>query len=331
MTPERIQQMAFAFAPPLLVEAAIEHQVFDLLHDGPKTVDEMVAASGASPRGMRALLNGLVALELLARQGDAFGLSLEAETFLVSGKPDYQGGMFRHISHQLLPHWLKLSQSVKTGRPSAAVNQQSFGGEFFREFVEDLFPRGYAAARRLGESLGIASANGPIRVLDLAAGSGVWSIALAEQSDHVSVTAVDWAEVIPVTRRVAERRGVADRYAFVSGDLLKAEFGEGYQVATLGQILHSEGESRSRQLLKKVFDALAPGGTIAIAEILPNEQRTGPPAALIFAVNMLVHTDEGDTYSFGEISKWLSEAGFVDCRELPAPGPFPLVLATRPE
>jgi len=167
-------------------------------------------------------------------------------------------------------------------------------------------------------------------VLDLAAGSGVWSIALAEKSPRVEVTVVDWPAVIPVCQKVTARRGVADRYHYVAGDLLEADFGSGHQAATLGHILHSEGERRSRRLLQKTFAALAPGGVIAVAEMTPNEDRTGPPFALIFALNMLVHTDEGDAFTFGEVSAWLREAGFVNPRQLDAPAPSPLILADRP-
>src|ERR1041385_6596776 len=107
------------------------------------------------------------------------------------------------------------------------------------------------------------------------------------------------------------------------GDLLDADFGQGHNIATIGHILHSEGPERSRRLLRKVFDALAPGGTVAIAEFIPNNDRTGPPNALIFAVNMLIHTTEGDTFTFKEISAWLREAGFRDVRSLEAPAPSP--------
>jgi ubiquinone/menaquinone biosynthesis C-methylase UbiE len=227
-------------------------------------------------------------------------------------------------------HWMDLPQSVRTGKPATSVNREATGGEFFREFVEDLFPRGYPAARRLAEALEIEKADGPRKVLDLAAGSGVWSIALVESSPHVRATAVDWPEVLPVTRQVTQRRGVADRYRFVEGDLLEVDFGAGYHAAVLGHILHSEGEARSRRLLKKVFDALAPGGAICIAEMVPNQDRTGPAHALIFALNMLVHTDEGDTFTFGEMSRWLTETGFVNPRQLEVPAPSPLILADRP-
>jgi 3-hydroxy-5-methyl-1-naphthoate 3-O-methyltransferase len=169
-----------------------------------------------------------------------------------------------------------------------------------------------------------------VRVLDLAAGSGVWGIAMAQGSEKVSVTAVDWPEVIPVTRKTVSRFGLAGRFSYVEGDLLQVDFGSGYNLATLGHILHSEGRERSQALIKKTFQALAPGGTIAVAEFLVNEDRTGPVNALFFAVNMLVNTDTGDTYSFEEISSWLEAAGFTDARKLDAPGPSPLILATRP-
>jgi hypothetical protein len=116
----------------------------------------------------------------------------------------------------------------------------------------------------------------------------------------------------------------------MAGDLASVDFGTGYQVATLGHILHSEGADRSRALLAKAFAALAPGGTIAIAEWLVDADRTGPPMGLIFAVNMLVNTDQGDTFSFEEIAGWLKAAGFVGPRTLEVPGPAPLVLATKP-
>jgi len=111
--------------------------------------------------------------------------------------------------------------------------------------------------------------------------------------------------------------------------LLDADFGEGYEVATLGHILHSEGEDRSRKLLKKTANALKPGGTIAIGEWLVNDERTEPLNGLMFAVNMLVNTESGDTFSFNEIKRWLEEAGFKNARTLEAPGPSPLVLATK--
>ncbi|MHC1767882.1 MAG: methyltransferase [Verrucomicrobiia bacterium] len=329
-TPDRIMQLAWGYAAPLIIEAAVEHRVFDQLEGGPRSLEELVFATGASRRGLRAILDALTGLELLTKFGPKYALAPESAAFLVSGKPGYHGGFFRHISNQLLPRWLGLSEVVRTGRPNAELNEASGGAEFFAEFVEALVPLSYAAAQKLGEHLGIAESTEPLSVLDLGAGSGVWGIALAEQSPLVHVRAVDWPRVLEVTRRTAQRFHVDDRFVLAAGDLLEADFGTGHEVATLGHILHSEGRERSRRLLKRVFDALAPGGTVAIMEFVPNDDRTGPPAPLLFAVNMLVNTAEGDTFTFAEMSTWLREAGFVNPRLLDVPAVSPLVLATRP-
>jgi ubiquinone/menaquinone biosynthesis C-methylase UbiE len=324
-------QLAWAYAPPLVIEAAIKHRVFDVLDDGPLTIAELARATGASERGLRAILNLLVGFEFASRDHqDRYALTPESSAFLVSTKPGFRGGIIRHTSEHLLPKWLALNEIVQTGRPVRAVNQENEGGTFFHDFVADLFPMSYSIACELGAHLNLAAHAGPVSILDLAAGSGVWSIALAQSCPGARVTVVDWPEVTPVTRAVVERNGLSDRYSYSEGDLLEAGFGSGHTVATLGHILHSEGEARSKKLLAKTFDALASGGTIAIAEFLVNADRRGPISGLIFAVNMLVNTDEGDTYSFEEITEWLLEAGFANARKLEVRGPSPLILATKP-
>jgi ubiquinone/menaquinone biosynthesis C-methylase UbiE len=331
VTPERIHQFAFGYAPPLVLEAAIRHRVFDVLDSGPKSVREISQETGASERGLAAILNALVGLDFLSKDTDgSYSLTPESATFLVSNKPEFQGGLIRHSSEHLVPRWLHLNEVVTTGLPVAPVNQQGPGSDFFHQFVNDIFPMSYHVGQELARHLGLSAAAGPVSVLDLAAGSGVWGIALAQSSYQVRVTAVDWPGVISVTRSTVSRFGLADRFTFVEGDLLEAGFGSGHHVATLGHILHSEGIERSKALLTRTFEALAPGGIIAIAEFLVNQERTGPLNGLFFAVNMLVNTDCGDTYSFEEISAWLGEAGFTNPRTLATHGPSPLILATKP-
>jgi len=178
--------------------------------------------------------------QIEAKRGDRYALTPESEAFLVSTKPAYHGGFFRHAIRQILPKWLHLMEAVRTGRPAVAANQQGDGQKFFAEFVEGLFPLSYKAAQVLGEHLGIPKTRSPVSVLDIGAGSGVWGIALAHQSPHVTIHAVDWPAVLKVTRKLARRHGVGDRLRTVSGDLLKADFGTGHQVATIGHILHSD-------------------------------------------------------------------------------------------
>jgi len=331
VTPERIMQMAWGYVPPLILETAIRHHIFDVLDAGPQTIPEVATSTGASARGLTAVMNALVGLNFLSKDEDSrFALTAESSAFLVSTKPSFQGGLIKHCSEQLIPRWLHINEVVATGNPVTPVNSEKTGGEFFHSFVLDIFPMSYPAAQTLAAHLNYGSSGATVKVLDLAAGSGVWGIAQAQASPRVRVTAVDWPEVIDITKKTSTRFGLADRFSFVEGDLLEADFGSGFGLATLGHILHSEGEARSRKLLDKTFSALGSGGTIAIQEFLVNNERTGPVNGLFFAVNMLVNTQQGDTFSFEEIGSWLEDAGFENARLLESPGPSPLILATKP-
>jgi 3-hydroxy-5-methyl-1-naphthoate 3-O-methyltransferase len=324
-------QFAFAYAPPVMISTAIELGVFDALDSGPKTLDELATTLRASERGLRMLVNALAGFELLVKDGDRYSLTPESGAFLVSSKPAYYGGLFRNICSDHIPTWLRLKEAIQTGRAVRDVTEESQSVEFFQDFVASLFQVNYAPAQALAKALLPAiQSQKPARVLDLAAGSGVWGIALAQQSPEVQVTAVDWEGVLPVTRKTAARFGLENRFSFVPGDMLKVDFGGGYTVAIIGHILHGIGAKDSQTLIRKVASALAPGGTIAIAEYLVNIDRTGPPPSLVFAVNMLLFSAEGDTFSFEEISGWLRGAGLENARLVEAPGPSPLILATKP-
>jgi ubiquinone/menaquinone biosynthesis C-methylase UbiE len=330
ISPEKIMQFAWGFAPTLILSAGIATGVFDVLDKGSLTLAQLASATGCSERGLTSISNALVGMGLLLKNGDAYGATPESSAFLVSTKPSFIGAMLPHLTNQLIPKWLEIDNVVRTGQPSMKVNDAVEGAAFFEQFVGALFAFNYGAANAAADALDIGNATGPVRVLDLAAGSGVWGIALAQRSKQVTVTPVDWPKVLEVTRATAAKFGVADRFTFVGGDLDAADFGKGHNVATLGHILHSEGPERSRSLLKKTLDALAPGGTIVIAEFLVDRERKSNMMGLIFDVNMLVNTTAGQTYSFEEISEWLNDAGFVNARQVPAPGPSPLIFATKP-
>jgi|SRR5579883_2319012 2-polyprenyl-3-methyl-5-hydroxy-6-metoxy-1,4-benzoquinol methylase len=329
-TPEKITRFAWGYVPPLVLEAAVRNGIFDAIDGGAETVADVCAKTGISERGARAIMDALAGMELLVKSdGVRYALSPEAATFLVSRSPTNITGMAARAS-SMMAKWLALSDIVRTGRPERSLNSEAEGAEFFEGLVTDLFPMNYGAARAAAEKLGVSASSEPVRVLDLAAGSGVWSIAIAQRSPNVTVTAVDWPGVLEVTRRTAARFGLADRYSFVAGDLAEADFGSGHNIATLGHILHSEGEERSRALLKKTFHALAPGGTAVIAEFLVNADRSGPLQGLIFNINMLVNSEHGATFSFEEIRGWMEQTGFKDVRTVDAPSPSPLIFATRP-
>jgi len=329
-SPERLLQLVWGFAPTLILDSAVKLRLFDYLENSPRTVEQLAGDTQCSVRGLTALLGALVGFGFLKRKGNRYSLTPESSAFLVSSKPDYHGGFFQTLTRQVMPNWMQLTETVRTGQPPTSVNGQDVGAEFFAELVEGIFPMSYRAAQVVGKHLQLHKVASPFTILDIGAGSGVWGIALAEQSPQAKIVAADWLKVLEVTKRIVARYGLGERLQTLPGDFLEANFGRGHYVATIGHILHSEGRERSRRLLKKVFEALEPGGTVVIAEFMPNNDRTGPPNALLFAVNMLIHTTEGDTFTFEEMSAWLREAGFRDVRLLDAPAPSPLVLATKP-
>src|SRR5256714_12731646 len=251
VSPERLMQFGFAYAPPLIIGAAVANKIFDTLASGAKNVEEVSRQTGASVRGLRAIMNALVGLELLKKSGDKYALTPESEAFLIRNKPGTLAGFFSMNRLRLMQQWMKLDEIVRTGHPAEARNQEGPGTEFFSELVENIIPMSYGSAQALADYLKLADARNQVLVLDLASGSGIWGIVLAQKWPRVRVTAVDWAGMIPTTKRITKKFGVGDRFKFIEGDLLQAGFGDGYDVATLGHILHSEGEERSRQLLKK--------------------------------------------------------------------------------
>lgn len=329
-SPERLMQLAWGFAPPLLIGAAVRIGVFDLLASGPANLADVAAATSASPRGIAALLNALVGLDLLRKDPlGRFRLTAESRAYLVTSAPAYHGAYFHHVTDQLMPNWLHLLESVRSGRPLRPVNGEEAGAAFFEQMVGSLFAPNLPAARLLAEHLGVASALTKVSVLDLAAGSAVWSAAMAQRSPNVVVTAVDWSHVLQTTRGVVEGLGLTGQYRFTAGDVLHADLGTDHDIAVLGQILHCQGEAECMALLRRTHAALKPGGIVAIAEFLVDQRRTEPALGLIFAANMLLNTEAGGTYAFEEIEAWLLAAGFTSIRALEAPAPAPLILASR--
>src|SRR5215469_9744858 len=158
LTPERIMQFVWGYAPTLVIEAAVRHGVFDQLKKGPLTATQVASKTRTSQRGVKGILDVLVSIHLLQRKGERFALTPESAAFLVSSSPAYQGMLFRHISTQLLPSWLQLTEVVRTGRPALKVNSRKQGAEFFAQFVESLFPLSFPAANALGQHLGIPRA-----------------------------------------------------------------------------------------------------------------------------------------------------------------------------
>ena len=248
----------------------------------------------------------------------------------MEGRPGYHGGIVQFSARRQVEPWSKLTECVRTGAPVTALDRPEDAASFWGELVPALFSLNYPAAAQLGRELRRIHPEGELRLLDVAAGSGVWGTAPAQADPAIRVAAFDLPDTLVHTRRTVEQFGLQDRFEFRAGDIRKNDLGDAeFDAAILGHICHSEGAEHSRRLIAKAARALKPGGTIAIAETIPADDRSGPPFPLLFALNMLVFTTEGDTFTLAEFETWLRDAGFQDIRTLQTPSPSPLILATR--
>jgi ubiquinone/menaquinone biosynthesis C-methylase UbiE len=326
--PEILHQLHFSFVPSRVLSAALQLGVFSHISGGRQTVAAVARASGSSERGMRMLLDALIPLGLLTKRGRLYRLSPLAARYLVRKSPDYLGSFFE--SDGLWDSWRQLTQVIRTGKPAYRVERQELAEQFFPVLVRTLHVLQRDRARAATRALDPVGRRKGLRVLDVACGSGVWSIPYAEANRTARVTAQDFPGILKVSRQYLQRHGVLRQYDFLPGDLSSVEYGVSrYDLAILGNIVHSEGERSSRALFCKLHRALAPGGRVVIVDMVPNDQRTGPAFPVFFALNMLVNTESGDTFTLAEYTRWMKEAGFARVLTREIGSHSPLIIGIR--
>ncbi|MEW6738047.1 MAG: class I SAM-dependent methyltransferase [Acidobacteriota bacterium] len=309
VSPEQILQMDFSPALSRVLHTGVQLAVFTHIAAGHHTVEEIARAAGASQRGMRMLLDVLVSFQLLAKTNSSYQLSPLAAEFLVRGKPDYIGAIMEN--DRMWESWGHLTEVVRSGEPIERIESQQAAENFFPILVRSLHVLNRRPARRTAEILLADRTEKGLKVLDIACGSGIWGIAIAEADPSAQITAQDFPGMLDVTREYLRQHGVENRYDFLPGDLKQVDLGtDRFDLALLGNIVHSEGEASSRDLFARLYRALRPEGRIVIIDMVPNDERTNPAFPLVFALNMLLHTKEGDTYTLAEYRQWLNNAGF---------------------
>ncbi len=306
----------WAFGRTRTLQAAIELGLFDALADGPRLAGAVAKTLRVKERGVRMLCDALCALEVLEKSKEGYSLTETARAFLVSSSPAFMGPMILHS--RMHDHaWANLAETVRTGKPARTVDLESGGREFFPKLVASIFAPSFGASTMARSVLGSRVSKSVVDVLDVAGGSGAWSLPWAIANPAVRVTLLDYEEVFPVAHSFAERFGVADRFAFKAGNLRKVAFGRAkYDLVLLGHICHSEGRRWSEKLIRKSAESLRPGGMLVIGEFIPNDARTGPINQMLFGLNMLVNTVEGDVFTLSEYRGWMRGAGLARIRKL---------------
>lgn len=306
-TAERLLELARGFQPACVLAAAAELDVFSALHPRPLSAPELAARLAADGRAAAVLLDALAAMGVLVKRGGRYGLAPGVAQALTAQSPASVLPMARHLG-TCLRRWAQLGRVVKTGRPARHI--PSVGGRAAEQvaFIGAMHAINVAAAPRLVAELGPPHFR---HLLDVGGGSGTWAIAFLRAAPGSRATIFDLPAVVPMARRRVAAEGLAGRVAVVGGDYTRDALPRGADLAWVSAIVHQESLEGTAALFRKVFAALEPGGRILVRDIVMHPSRTRPAMGALFAVNMLVATTAGGTYTFAELADALRGAGFV--------------------
>jgi len=329
--PLRIIDTFTAYQQTAALLAAVELDIFTAVGEGYTSCTALAEKCGASVRGVRILCDYLVVDGFLTNQGAQYGLAPDAALFLDRRSPAYLGCAGRFLgSPELVDCFKDLAQTVRRG--GTALSQDgliSNDNPVWVEFARSMAPLIAAPAQDIARLVEAESGRGrPIRVLDIAAGHGLFGIAFAARNPNAQVVAQDWENVLEVARDNARKAGVEDRYTTLPGSVFDADLSGHYDVILLTNFLHHFNPTKNETLLKKVRAALNPGGRAAALEFVPNEDRISPPLPAKFSMVMLGSTAEGDAYTYRELEQVFLCAGFSHCELHVLPNsPQQLVIA----
>lgn len=292
------------------LKAAIQLDIFTAIAQGNRGAEAIANAVNASPRGVRILCDYLVVNGLLSKQGDNYSLTLDSATFLDRNSPAYFGDATKFLlDPRLIAPFLELEDVVRNGRTTLpAEGTVSYDNPIWVSFAGQMASMLYPAAMEMAALL---AGEGDMAVLDIAAGHGLFGVAIARQNARARITAVDWPNVLGVARENAKKFGVADRHSTLEGDAFDVDFGGPYNLALVTNFFHHFDPPTCERLMRKILAALGPGGRCATLDFIPNDDRVSPPGPASFGLMMLGTTAAGDVYTFAEYDRMFRNAGFA--------------------
>jgi ubiquinone/menaquinone biosynthesis C-methylase UbiE len=320
-TPERIFETLSAHHQTAALKTAVELDLFTVIDQGNQRAAEIARRVNASERGVRILCDYLTILGYLAKENFRYSLSPEAAQFLNRRSPAYMGSVVQFLTD---PHHFEnfknLTEAVrKGGTAGKRGNNFAPNDDLWVLFARSMAPFTLPAANFIAQLLG-AQEKQLWRVLDIAAGHGMYGITIARQNPNAKITALDWPAVLAVAKENAEKAGVINRYTTRPGSAFEAELGEGYDLVLLTNIFHHFDQETCVKLIRRVYQALKADGKAVTLEFVPNEDRVSPPTEAAFSMNMLAGTDAGDAYTFSEYKDMFQKAGFSETSLHRVPG-----------
>ncbi|MDE3136177.1 MAG: class I SAM-dependent methyltransferase [Acidobacteriota bacterium] len=330
VTPEPIFDALNAFQLTAAMKTAIEIDLFTGIAEGKTTPAALAVHCQAAERGVRILCDYLTVQGFLTKTDGHYGLTPTAATFLDRRSPAFIGSISRFLaSAETLDIFKDLTPVVRNGgavfQPGGTMAPED---PMWVEFARSMAPLFVVPSDKLAVLVG-ADEGKKWKVLDIAAGHGLYGLAIARHNPNAEIFPVDWAAVLEVARENAEKFGVADRFHPIPGSAFDVDFGEGYDVVLVTNFAHHFDPLTIEKLARKVHAALRPGGTAVLLEFIPNEDRISPPAPAKFSMIMLGNTPSGDAYTFSEYQRMLGNAGFHSLELHPLPPTFFRVILAR--
>ena len=322
--PEDLLQTIRGFQESRVILTGIELNIFAAIGDG-ATAGQVAAKIGTDARATEMLLNALVAMGMLTKRDAVFHCT-EVTTRYFGGKsPNNARAAMMHIVH-LWERWSTLTECVRTGTSVARQEAAEARDDWTEAFIAAMHRNARARAPQVVKAVGIQGAR---RMLDVGGGSGAYSVAFAQANEDLQVELLDLPEVLPIAQRHIEEAGLGTRIKTRAGDLRTDVLGKGFDVILVSAICHMLGPEGNRDLLRRCHAALAPEGCVVISDFILDADKTAPKQAALFALNMLVGTRDGSSYSENEYGGWLREAGFRKVKRVRLPGPAHLMVGTR--
>jgi len=324
MTYDQLNERTRAFQESRILLTAIELDLFTALGDG-APVQELARRLGTDGRATEMLLNALVALGALEKHDGVYRCAPVTGRYWSGNSPESERTAMMHTVH-LWRRWSTLTKCVRAGTATGYEEIGERGDTWIRAFIAAMHRN---AAQRAPEIVKAVGAENVRRMLDVGGGSGAYSIAFAQANPALRSEILDLAEVLPIAEGHVCEAGLSGRVATRAGDLRTDGLGEGFDLVFVSAICHMLGPDENADLLRRCFDALAPGGRVVIQDFVLDEDKTSPAPAALFALNMLVGTKSGSSYSEQEYAHWLKLAGFRDIRRVRFASPTGLMIATR--
>ncbi len=308
---DHVMEEVMTFWKSRIILTGAELDLFTLLDESPATSERIASMLGCDPRGMDRLLNALSALGLLQKQDNGVCCLNEAGRFLSSRHPETILPMMLHFNG-LWNGWSHLTDAVRTGGPAPRPHwEKDEPGR--KAFIGAMHSIGLDLALEIADAFDASRFE---TLLDIGGASGTYTIAFLRKNPRLNAVLFDLAPVIQMARERLQAEGLDDRVMLVAGDFYKGDLPAGCDLALLSAIIHQNSPAQNLDLYKEIYQSLAPGGSLLIRDHIMDASRTKPPAGALFALNMLLGTRGGDTYTFDEVKDALEKAGFTEVKWL---------------